>query len=122
MNASPEQLSLVPDEPTRERFNFDEWRRAQAAAAQHVGQDRARHADPEGSAAVLREIKRLAATGQEFSADDVRGSKVTVSSPSVIGAAFRMASRHGWIVPTGSITIARSASRRGGIQRTWRGA
>lgn len=70
-------------------------------------------------AALETVIRDLAATGQEFTADQVR-QQVDPASPQLLGAAFSRAARDGIIVCVGATTSA-SPSRHGGLLRVWRG-
>jgi hypothetical protein len=100
---------------------LDLYRRSAAETARDAGLAAAHRGDPDTFAEALQTIKVLAELGREFCADDVRTWTTPTTSTGVMGSAFREAHRRGWIVPVG-VTVARSVSRRRGLQRTWRGS
>lgn len=68
-------------------------------------------------------VEVLAASGQVFSADDIRGDLFGLEEPrhpSHWGALLSAASKAGTIEPAG-FAISTSPSRRGGVLRLWRG-
>ncbi|CAN5556607.1 hypothetical protein BH10ACT8_BH10ACT8_18080 [soil metagenome] len=71
----------------------------------------------------LEAIRALAATGRDFTADDIRAEPYKVSapeSPGRVGAAFRVADSNGWIERVG-YAQSTTASRKSSTLATWRG-
>lgn len=102
-----------------EQVNLEGYRAEMITAAADAGLRSAASADPDYVEDALEAIERLAATGQDFGADEVRALLGGVSRPS-LGAAFRRASSLGLIRPVG-VRSSSSVSRHGGLQRVWRG-
>jgi hypothetical protein len=89
-------------------------------AVTNVGTQAALSFDRDWSDAALDAITRLAASGRQFDADDVRDLVGEPPSPAAMGAAFRAAARARLIRCVGFETSSR-ITRHGGLQRVWEG-
>jgi hypothetical protein len=72
--------------------------------------------------AALSEIEALAASGCEFTADDVRAKVGEPDHSARWGGAFLSARRAGLIKPTGTVRPSATASRHASLVRVWIGA
>ena len=108
-----------PTDPGPQLSLLQDYRHEAVETAKGAGTAGARRGDPDLYDAALAAIEVRAATGEVFSADDIRGDLGGVSGPSV-GSAFRTAATKGAIRIHG-VTNARSLSRHGSISRLWRG-
>jgi len=107
-------------EPTPE---YPDWQRGPASRPTEP-RDRytsVTNADPSWVAAAVGLLATFAATGSTFSADDLRdGLPTTTSGTKALGGVFSDAAARGLIEVAG-YGPSRSASRRGGATRLWRG-
>jgi len=102
---------------------YPDWQRGPASRPSEP-RDRhtaVRNADPSWVAAAVGLLETFAATGTTFSADDLRdGLPTTTSGTKALGGVFSDAAARGLIEVAG-FGPSRSASRRGGAIRLWRG-
>lgn len=98
---------------------------AEARARRDSGQQEALHGThPWWKVAAEREIERLAASGREFTADDLWeavGSPMAGASHQAVGGLFSQACRRGLIESVG-FRQSQRASRHASVLRVWRGA
>lgn len=85
------------------------------------------NANREWRANARREVRRLAATGRPFTADDLYdtlphpdGNHTPNARNNLIGQVFREMCAEGWIEPVG-VVKSRQPKRKGGMIRVWRG-
>jgi hypothetical protein len=101
-----------------EPVTLDEYAAGLASAAREAGLERARRGDPDGFDLAVGIIRRLAWSGETFTADTVR-SEILIAS-NAVGTAFAHLRCKGVIESVG-YTTSTATSRHGGTLRLWRG-